>query len=386
MTTATDTVDKTRLFQARTEGYKCYRVPGILCTSKGIILATAEARPDKGGDYSNNDIVMRRSLDGGETWEPYTKVVDHAIYGEGPASNFCLIEDRDSGIVHAVFCHDYARVFHMTSSDQGETFSEPREITAAAAALREQYNWAVVATGPGHGIQLRNGRFVVPVWMSDGSGGEFGPKHRGHRPSIVTSLFSDDRGETWQAGELVVKHGDVCDGTEVVNPSETVPVELADGRVLFNIRSESMRNRRLVSISPDGATDWSAPRFDDALLEPVCMGSILRVSRPEEGGSKIVFANPDTLEKEMRRAMGQTNPDRPHCDRKNVTVRMSTDECQTWSAKRLLQEGPSGYTDLGLTPDGTILCIYEDGVVDRMHDDRYVTVARFTHEWILADR
>src|SRR5690606_5026964 len=94
-------------------------------------------------------------------------------YGSGPLSNFVLIADRHTHDVHALYCHTYARVFAMCSADDGATFSAPVEITAALEAFRERYPWRVIATGPGHGIQLDHGRLVVPVWLSDGSGGEF---------------------------------------------------------------------------------------------------------------------------------------------------------------------------------------------------------------------
>ena len=98
----------------------------------------------------------------------------HDQYGEGPLSNFVMISDAADGAVHALYCHNYSRVFHMRSHDDGLTFSEPVEITAVLNAFRRDYPWRVIATGPGHGTQLRNGRLIVPLWMSDGSGTEHG--------------------------------------------------------------------------------------------------------------------------------------------------------------------------------------------------------------------
>ena len=256
-------LEKNHLFEARTEGYRTYRVPGILCTRNGVVLATAEARRGTGGDWDGNDIVMRRSEDCGHTWQPMRVLVSSDDYGEGPASNFVMIGDASDNSVHALYCHNYARVFHIRSEDEGITWSDPREITDAVVPFREQYPWRVIATGPGHGIQLRNGRFIVPLWMSDGSGTEFGAGRLGHRPSTVAGIYSDDHGRTWQRSDIVVRTE-----ADIVNPSETLPLELDDGRVLFNIRTEASRHRRLVSISPDGAAGWSTPEFDDALLEP----------------------------------------------------------------------------------------------------------------------
>jgi sialidase-1 len=354
------------LFEARTHGYWTYRIPGIAVTKRGVVLVSTEARPGKGADYDYNDILMRRSTDGGYTFAPFVKRVDHAVYGHGPASNFVMIPDRDSGRVVAMFCHDYARVFTMYSDDDGAAWSQPEEITEVFASFRSEYPWRVVATGPGHGTQLRNGRMIVPLWMSDGSGSEFGPQYRGHRPSCVSLVYSDDRGRTWQRGEIVVPQ------TAERNPSETVCVELSDGRVLFNVRNESERHRRLVSISPDGVGGWSAPVFDDALIEPVCMGSLIR----HPGG--VLFANPCPTDEVA------PWPGSPNYRRERLTVRLSTDDCRRWPVAKVLEPGWAGYSDFAVRADGTILCLYECGIVTGMADDRYVRLARFDLEWLTA--
>ena len=279
-----------------------------------------------------------------------------------------MISDEKAGAVHALFCHNYARVFYMRSEDDGSTWSEPSEITDTFIPFREAYPWRVIATGPGHGIQLRNGRLVVPVWMSDGSGTEFGPGKLGHRPSTVAGIYSDDHGKTWQRSDIIVR----TEG-EFINPSETLAVELSDGNILFNIRTESKRHRRLISISSDGATNWSELKFDDALLEPVCMASILKLQN-----GAVIFANPDNLEQELTRPGGKSY------DRKRITVKMSTDDCQTWPLSKILEPGPSSYSDLTQTADGTICCIYENQIITRPNDTRYVTVACFDLDWLEA--
>jgi sialidase-1 len=360
------------IFEARTGGYRIYRVPGIVATDGGAVVATAEARPGEGGDWDHNDLVMRRSLDGGLTWLEPQIVANHQDYGPGPISNFVMIPAGKR--IRALFCHDYARIYRTMSDNDGATWSRPTEITECAAPLRQQYPWRVIATGPGHGLDCSSGRLIVPIWISTGEGTEFGKGRLGHRPSAVSLLYSDDRGESWHAGEIVVHH----DPDNIINPSETAPVELSDGRVLFNIRNESPRRRRLVCISDDGVGGWSVPRFDKALLEPVCMASILRLhERGADGRPLIIFANPDNLENELIPAGGRL----AH-DRKNLTVKLSEDDCETWAVSRVLEPGPSGYSDLSQAPDGTIFCIHEDQIVDRMCDDRYITVRRFDLDWI----
>lgn len=81
-----------------------------------------------------------------------------------------MIPDSDSGRVVAVFCHDYARVFTMHTDDDCLGWSQPVEITEVFGQFHSEYPWRVCATGPGHGTQLHNGRMIVPVWLSDGSG------------------------------------------------------------------------------------------------------------------------------------------------------------------------------------------------------------------------
>ena len=369
--------EKQNLFEARTEGYSVYRIPGLLVTKSGAVLATVEARRGGGGDWDDNDVLLRRSLDGGRTWDKPRLVAASKTYGPGPISNFVMLSDRQSGAIHALFCHHYGRVFHMHSEDDGVSFSAPVEITPALEEFRRDYPWRVVATGPDHGTQLRKGRFIVPVWMSDGSGKEMGKGHLGHRPSVVSSIYSDDRGRSWHRGEIICRTDE-----HFRNPSETVMVELADGRVLFNIRSECKQNRRLVSISPDGIRGWSEPRFEPALLEPVCMASLIRLTWPaKDGPSRVLFANPDNLENEF----GKWSGNQSH-DRKRLTVKMSCDECNTWPVSKVLEAGPSGYSDLAVLPDGTILCFYECGEAGRKTwtNKPTVVLARFNLQWLTA--
>jgi len=370
---------KQDLFEARQNGYWTCRIPGMVTTKNNAVIVTTEARPGQGGDYAFNDVLMRRSTDGAKTFQPSVKIVDHVIYGDGPASNFVMIPDCDSGRVVAVFHHDYARAFTLHSNDDGATWSEPVEITDVFEQFRTDYPWRVCANGCGHGLQLRNGRMIIPVWLSDGSGSEMG-KHRGHRPSVVTLVYSDDAGGTWQRGEIVCRHGDVVDSLTVVNPSETTAVELEDGSVLFNMRSESQPRRRLVAFSPDGVSGWSGHRWDQSLLDPVCMASMARYDWAEDDQpGRILFANPDNLENELI----PPGSNLAH-DRKRLTVKLSRDDHATWPVSRVLEQGPSSYSDLAQLSNGTVCCIYENGIITRPNDTRHVTVARFDLDWLLG--
>ena len=347
-------LEKTDLFVAGEGGYAVYRIPGIIAAGD-TLLAYCEARKHGGADWGAIDVVMRRSTDGGKSWEPQRKVAtppgdaeqNPASHGRKPGeltvNNPVAIAGGDGRTVHFLYCVEYNRCFYTRSDDAGLTFADPVEITQTFDRFRPAYDWKVLATGPGHGVRLSNGRLLVPVWLSTSTGGP-------HRPSRVATIYSDDDGRTWHAGELVPT-------PELVNPSETAAVELPGGRVMLNIRHEGEPHQRAVVVGPDGAGGWGEVRFDPALPEPVCMGSLVGL-----GDGAILFVNPH-------------NPSGR--ERKNLTVKLSADAGATWPAARTVEAGPSAYSDLAVTRDGTILCLYERR--------KGLTLARFSRAW-LSDR
>ncbi len=366
-------LEKTDLFEARTGGYAHDRIPGLVVTKRGVILAYCEARKDIKSDWGTIDVLMRRSLDGGKTWTPARKIVTppevtrknpvalaHKLGGpeDVTINNPVAIADLQSGAVHFLYCVEYARCFSQRSLDDGATFEAPVEITSTFDAFRPEYDWKVLATGPGHGIQLANGRLVVPVWLSTGTGGH------AHRPSAVSVIFSDDHGKTWERGEIVVAH------PNPVNPSETSAVELTDGRVMLNIRHESEPHLRGVSISKDGATGWSKMQYDPALPDPVCFGSLVRLPSTQAGNLKdcLLFVNPH-------------NP--TGRERRNLTVKLSRDDGRTWPISRVIEPGLSGYADLAVGPDGTIFCLFERGSAGGgAFNPGSLCLARFNLAWL----
>jgi sialidase-1 len=372
-------VEKIDLFTGGDVGFKRFHIPGIVVTAKGSVLAWCEARKTD-GDWADIRILLRRSTDDGKTWSepkqiaevegPVTKnAFSLALKSTDPTTitynNPVLIAGRD-GTVHMLFCIEYNRCFYQRSNDDGVTWSKPTEVTGTFAAFKKNYDWKVLATGPDHSIQLKTGRLVVPVWLSTGTGGG------AHRPSVTSTIYSDDDGKTWTAGEIAVPCTD-----EWINPNETVAIELADGRVMLNVRNESKTHRRLVVTSKDGATGWSTPKFDEALLEPICMGGIVRYSLAEGGGkNRILFCNPDNLS----RADGKEEPGKNR-DRKNVSVKLSYDEGQSWTVTKPVEPGPSAYSDIAVSKAGTILCFYGRGDKTHFAGDK-LTVARFNLEWL----
>ena len=373
------------LYQAGEGGFYTYRIASMVATKQGSLLAFAAARKGTGGDWDPINIVMRRSLDGGKSWEPMRIVVQD---GEQPCDNAMPITDYITGEVHLLYQIDYARCFYTKSSDDGATWSEPVDITATLETFKSVYPWVVQAPGPGHGIQMHNGRLVVPFWLSDGGSRESGPNHRGHRPSIVVSVYSDDHGKTWQAGEVAVQDNDVS-----VIPNETSVIQLVDGRVMFNSRNESINYRRLITMSKDGATGWSDPYFHDAFFEPICFASMVRHSaKPAHSKNRILFANPDSRHDPWVAAEATTPRSARNRHRTNLTVRMSYDEGHTWPVSKVIDPGIAGYSDLAVTPDGRVHLLYEGGAIAGTGDNHFknqaMSVVSFNLEWLTdgADR
>ena len=380
-------IEKTDIFTVGDNpAYKLYHIPGVVVTAKGTVLAWCEARKRSAGvsDWDDIRILLRRSTNEGRTWSepqsianvegpkaknPFAMRMKNVDPNDVTYNNPVLIADRD-GTVHMLFCLEYMRCFYQRSTDDGMTWSKPVEITKAFEAFHKEYNWKVLATGPNHSIQLRSGRLVVPVWLSTGTGGN------AHRPSVTATIYSDDKGKTWKAGDIAVPCTD-----DWINPNETVGVELADGRVMLNVRNESKTHRRLVTVSKNGATEWSKPKYDDALLEPICMAGLIRYSTTKTGAkNRILFSNPDNLD----RADGKAAPGKNR-DRKNVSVKVSYDEGRTWSVNKLIEDGPSMYSDLAVTKSGAILCFYgRSGSPNGPGSfaGGRLTLARFNLEWL----
>jgi sialidase-1 len=376
-------LEKTDLFEAGKGGHKLYRIPGIVATAEGTLLAYCEARRNTGLDWDDIEILLRRSTDGGKTWSepkglprpdgpfernPAAVARKLAKEGEITFNNPVAIADRD-GPVHFLYCVDYGRCFYLRSDDDGATFGKPTEVTAVFEQFRKDADCRVFGTGPAHGIQLKDGRLLVPVWLSPGTG------DNAHRPSYVSTIYSDDGGKTWKRGEVVAGPAE-----PLTNPSESVAAQLTDGRVMLTMRSESKENRRAVAFSPDGATRWTRPAFDDALKEPICMASLCRLSEKGKADrDRLLFANPDNLARgDKEGAPGAMR------DRKNLTVKLSYDEGATWPVARTLEAGTAGYSDLAVGPDGTIYCLYERGSTDGKDHfaTRALTLARFNLEWL----
>ena len=336
------------LFIAGLDDTNIFRIPALLATSNDTLLAFCEAR--ERDDCDPLDLVLKRSLKteknlqgvNGVTWSNDRKWLPMQVVvpGGGEAAvNPCAVFDRTEGTVW-LCCRkaigglasnlDGVRgpLLLLSSSDDGATWTDPVDIGNHVGYF---------LPGPGVGVQMRNGRLIIPGYDKQGS----------------KVIYSDDHGHTWRAGKSVG-----------VSANESQAVELEGGNLAMNARIGGCRH---VALSDDGGESWFEEQRDETLADPGCMASIVRYSFESDGGkSRILFANPATPG-----------------SRTQLTVKLSYDEGRTWPIARLVYPGPAAYSCLSVLGDGTIGLLYETG--DHNPYER-IRFARFSLEWLTGGR
>lgn len=84
------------LWQGESHGYHTYRIPALVVTSKGVLLAFCEGRKDSDKDSGDIDVLMRRSEDGGRSWSEQQVIWDD---GDNTCGNPCPVLDAATGTV-----------------------------------------------------------------------------------------------------------------------------------------------------------------------------------------------------------------------------------------------------------------------------------------------
>lgn len=373
--TNTDYPDGVDLWPHGRGPYRNYRIPALLVTPTGAVLAFCEGR--SGDDTSDIDLLVKRSEDGGVTWSDATVVWGDAGNTSG---NPCPVVDRETGTIWMAMTwnhieDDQAKVMDGTakhsrqpcvthSTDDGRTWAPARNV----AATCKHPDWRWYATGPGIGIQLERGpykgRLVIPCnhsapypYYEDGYAGHI--------------MYSDDHGTSWKYS------------SGVIGLSETQVVERVDGRLLMHGRNQGPagHHMKIFAHGHDGGTVWSPPRFEPQLTEPKCQSSLMRYSWPEDRGrggrSRVVFAHP----------AGTVLGGAGKFWREILTVRLSYDEGATWSVAKVLDPRPAGYSCLAVLPDGDLACLYEAG--PERYADRpgcALVFKRFSLSWLTDGR
>ena len=328
------------LFESGTEGYQCFRIPAIVSSTNGTLLAFAEGRKNGCSDTGDIDLVMKRSMDNGQTWSELQVIWDD---GKRVCGNPAPVVDESTGTIHLLstwnlgedheraiidgISKDTRRIFVMSSDNDGLSWTGPQEITNSV----KKENWTWYATGPCHGIQLTlgpaKGRLLIPCDHIEA----------GSKKLYSHSIYSDDHGKSWNLGRTTPQ--------DQVN--ECTVAELPDGRLMLNMRNyDRIHKSRKIAISKDGGITWGDISSDETLIEPLCQASMLSVFEEEGDNHTLYFLNP-------------ANENR----RENLTLRSSQDYGKSWIESMVLHEGPSAYSDLTRLGNGNLGCLFEAGVL-----------------------
>ncbi|MEV0719291.1 exo-alpha-sialidase [Asanoa sp. NPDC050611] len=358
---------ETTLWDSAVDPLENYHVHGLAVLPNDTILAATEGRYEV-CDAGPRDILLRRSTDGGVTWGP-TQTVVPSVDGQS-WGNPAFVVDRHTGEVFLFYmlslrlpentsCSgDSGDLYVVSSRDDGATWSAPRSLSGLFDHF--PYEWALHGPGPGHGIQLDDGRLLLNVLHRRVIvGNTVAERYYG-----VAGIHSDDHGRTWQATGAVPVAVDYP-----INEARVV--QRRDGAVLVNGRAASGGNRqRIVSISQDRGLTWSPAKLDGAtgVFNAVDAGLARYTGGPRSPEvDRILFSRPDSPM------------------RWNMTVSVSYDEGYSFRYSRVVNPNRSYYSDLARLSDGTIILLYGcDG--DIPSAPRRVAVCRFNLEWLTRGR
>lgn len=360
------------LRKAKQDGVNTSRIPGLITSTKGTLMAIYDARWDSGRDLQGDiDIALNRSEDGGQSWQPMQRVLDMKEWGNLPekyngVSDACILCDKNTGTIYiaGLWMHgvldavsgkwvegltqDSTRWIHqwiskgsqpgfgvketaqfliIKSEDDGKTWSAPINITS----LTKKKEWWLYAPAPGHGITLVDGTLVFPTQGRDENGIPF---------SNIT--YSKDGGKTW-----------IASAPAYSNTTECMAVQLDNGDIMLNMRDNRNRgvkspNGRRVCVTSDLGKTWREHTSSyNALIEPTCMASIHKHVYSDEQGrlkSLLVFFNPNSYNA-----------------REKLTLKFSFDDGKTWPEKYWVmvdEWGGAGYSCITSIDENTLGIIY----------------------------
>ena len=318
------------------DGVAAYRIPGLVTSRKGTLIATYDIRHANPYDLQGDiDVGISRSTDGGRSWGPMIVAMDMGEYGGLPQDQNgigdpCILVDEVTGdiLLFAAWTHakpgqaawwsagdgfepsETPQLMMARSTDDGLTWSRPVNLTRQI----KQEAWHFTFQGPGRGITMADGTLVVPFQHQEAD-----------RTPAAGVMYSKDRGATWTVHEYAK-----------INTTESQVVEVEPGILMLNMR-DNRKTGRAVYVTRDLGKSWEPHSSDGQLTCPVCMASIIKV------GDLLVFSNPSD---------GQ--------DRRNMTIRISEDGGKTWPRKLLIDEGYSwGYSCLSMIDSKTVGILYE---------------------------
>ncbi len=310
--------------------------------------------------------ACRRSMDGGRTWEPERLLAPDAKGGNA------LVDESTGDLLFV----NPGEGWLFRSRDAGATWTreacEARPDGFGLVPRREGVS--AMQAGITLAFGKHKGRLLTPARI-------MGPKNSNDvlwRPyHYSTAMYSDDGGKVWQTSKPF----------PVLGTGEATLAELSDGRILYNSREHMSPGNRFFAWSEDGDLWINASRSPD-LPDGVrgssygCMGGMLRL--PVGGRDILLYSNLDTDAGEMPKQTGASTSK----GREKVTVWASFDAGRTWPVKRLVYDGPSAYSNLGVGRSGTpsqgrIFLVFEGGPGGFYES---VQVVSFNLSWLLNGR
>ncbi|MCH7227372.1 family 20 glycosylhydrolase [Haloferula sp. A504] len=321
------------------DGSKAYRIPGMVRTKEGTLIAVYDIRYDGGRDLPGNiDVGASRSTDGGRSWEPMRVAMDMGPGGGDGVGDPCVFVDRVTGRIWiaALWSHgnrawhgsgpglepdETGQLVMVHSDDDGRTWSKPRNITREV----KDPAWRLLLNGPGTGITMKDGTLVFPAQYRAADGKPWS-----------TMIWSKDRGETWKIGTGVKS-----------DTTEAQLVELEDGVIMINCRDNRGGSRTVATTKDLGASWQLHPTDRKALPESICMASLLKWDVPG-GDETLFFSNPATTS-----------------GRHTMTVKVSEDLGMSWpESMHTLYDKRSGagYSCLAPADDAHLGILYEGPV------------------------
>lgn len=339
-------ITATTIFPTSDANYGCYRIPAVVTLKDGSILAFAEGRPTGCPDFGNIQVVMRRSTDGGTTWSTITVVASNGTLEAGNAVP--VLDTLDPNypqgrlfLFYNIGNNSEANVRNgnglreqmvITSTDGGLSWSSPSNITSqtalmGAAPYNNPADWRDLAMGPGHGLQLADGRIVIPGNYTAGAPQPNWGDGRAY------AFYTTDHGATYHIGG----------NTGYPGSNESSAAALSTGAVMINSRNQSgLTKNRIVSTSTDEAVNFSYGAPNTTLIDPICEGSILNIMW--NGKPYLIFSNPAST-----------------TSRDHLTMRGSKDDGASWPFSLLITSGSSAYSDLTQLDASNIGIVYENG-------------------------
>lgn len=326
-----------RVRSAGDDGVAAYRIPGLVTSKKGTLIATYDIRHNNAYDLQGDiDVGISRSTDGGLTWGPMITAMDMGEYGGLPQDvngigDPCIVVDEVTGdiLLFAAWTHggkagqaawwtagdgfepaQTPQLMMSRSQDDGLTWSTPVNLTRQI----KQEAWHFTFQGPGRGITMADGTLVVPFQHQEAD-----------RTPAAGIIYSTDRGATWHIHEYAK-----------INTTESQVAEVEPGVLMLNMR-DNRKTGRAVYVTRDFGRTWAPHASDGQLVEPVCMASLLKE------GNLLLFSNPSHPE-----------------HRRNLTIQISEDGGVTWTRRLLVDEGYSwGYSCLTMIDKNTVGILYE---------------------------